>query len=189
MQNFGIMTAKDPTLSYDPCRLQTSIAPPAEDAGWFTVHRVIDKDKVPDDNLHLQTQSIESISLAWAVLLRSYVANDTVSFALIPDRGQFELPPSQKDTLELVNKVRNLSVLQYHAVSGRKWHDRTPDAHSTVLETNIEEIPINTAVRLCETSSSNSARVEDIERDTTAKWVSTLLSMKAAFKSERWSLV
>ncbi|KAL8677880.1 MAG: hypothetical protein Q9186_005722 [Xanthomendoza sp. 1 TL-2023] len=168
MQGAGNMADNTSPSSLDPCRLQTSTAPLADDDCQFSIHSVLSQDDNLDGIGDSQTMAVESICLAWAVLLRIYLATDTVTFGFFEDEEQSRSSPAHDGVPKLVDGVKKLAILQYHAVSGRTSHERNPDTRTIVSEADAEAMPINTAVRQCETKTT---LAESVQSGTPAKWI------------------
>lgn len=158
-------------LNIDPCRLQVS---PAGDAGRVDIHPVLADYEDWEDNRqigNIGAQSVDSICLAWAVLLRCHVASDTVSFGLYAGTTN-AARNDEGERLQLASGVKNVSIRQYQTVTGRSSYDIMPDAQGAVPESAMSDVPINTAVRLFETSMLNHGLEEFVSSEPLEEWVS-----------------
>lgn len=159
------------SLSIDPCRLQVSSA---GDTGGDDIHPVLsDNEDCEDDRQigQIEAQSVDSICLAWAVLLRCHVASDAVSFGLYAGTTNAGRNDEGKH-LQLASGVQNVSVRQYKTVTGRSSYDVMPDAESAVYEAAMNDVPINTAVQLYETSTTSRGFEENVSSKPLEEWVS-----------------
>lgn len=133
-----------------PCRLQTSVTE-VTDEQQVDVHPVFAQNQVPVGVIEkFSNLPVNVVSLAWAVLLRSYVLSDTVSFVLFSSPQDEVLQDSQDQHAPVSGsrgENRNASVYQYHLDSDRKWEDWSPDANQELSLEAIKNLQINTAVR------------------------------------------
>ena len=160
------------------CRLQTSVTPCTE-IGQVDVHPVFDEDRVPVGVEKLSSLPVDFVHLAWALLLRSYVFSDTVSFGLFftsPDEVPHEILHDHATTLKPLVGVKKALVCRYHAVSERKWGDWVPDAHQDLSQKGIEDIQINTAVRQWTQGALERHQSPCLHSDGFAQFVSTIFS-------------
>ena len=131
------------------CRLQTSVRTCTE-KDQLDVHPIFDQGQVPVGVEKLSSLPVDFVHLAWALLLRSYVFSDAVSFGLFvtsQDEISQEIPHDHATTLKPSVRVEKFLVCRYHAISERKWGDWVPDAHQDLSKKEVEDIKINTAVR------------------------------------------
>ncbi|KAL9585247.1 MAG: hypothetical protein Q9212_001639 [Teloschistes hypoglaucus] len=170
--------AKNPmNLGIDPCRLQVSSA---GDAGRVDFHAVLsDYEDCEDDRQigQIGAQSVDSICLAWAVLLRCHVASDTVSFGLYAGTtNEGRSDPGKR--LQLASGVKNVSIRRYNTVTGRSSYDVMPDAESAVSEAAMNDVAINTAVRLYETSTMNHGFEDNVSSKPLEDWIDVEVSFE-----------
>ena len=161
----------DSDVHIDPCRLQVSSASRLEDAGRFSIRRVVDENEDLNGDRLAKAWPIESVCLAWAVLLHSYVDSDNVSFGISSDKASTVFLRDQSHVSGSLDAPEIRSILQYRAVSGRNWYDSTPDARSIISESKAEALPVNTAIRHCEASKLRRSLTDVSETDETANWV------------------
>lgn len=133
-----------------PCRLQTSVTE-VTDTKQIDVHPVLAHNQIPVGLTEkLSNLPVNVVSLAWAVLLRSYVFSDTVSFALFSSSQDEVLHHSQHKHAPVLKsraEGQKASVCQYYVGSDRKWGDWSPDANQDLSFEAIENMQINTAIR------------------------------------------
>ncbi|KAL8776458.1 MAG: hypothetical protein Q9194_003134 [Teloschistes cf. exilis] len=171
------MAEKQLNLNIDPCRLQVS---PAGDAGRVDIHPVLADYEGWEDNRQIGktgAQSVDSICLAWAILLRCHVASDTVYFGLYASTTNAALN-DEGEPLQLASGVKNVSIRQYQTVTGRSSYDVLPDAQGAVPESAMSDVPINTAVRLFETSMLNHGFEEFVSSEPLEEWIDVEVSVK-----------
>lgn len=133
-----------------PCRLQTSVTE-VTDTKQIDVHPVFAQNQIPVGVIEkFSNLPVNVVSLAWAILLRSYVLSDTVSFALFSWPQEEALHGSEDENTHVFKsraEDQNVSVCQYHMDSDRKWEDWSPDANQDLSLEAIKNTQINTAIR------------------------------------------
>ena len=143
------MENQNTTFISPSCRLQTSVTSCTE-KDQLDVHPIFDHGRVPLEVEKLSSLPIDFVYLAWALLLRSYVFSDAVSFGLFfisGDEISHDIPHDHATPLKPNVRAESVLVCRYHAISERKWGDWEPDARQDFPKEETEEIQINTAVR------------------------------------------
>ncbi|KAL8779759.1 MAG: hypothetical protein Q9213_006787 [Squamulea squamosa] len=95
----------------------------------------------------LSSLSIDVVHGAWAILLRSYLFSDTISFGTLSGY-QDEGTQGFRDMRDVSVEVEDARVCQYHAVSERNWGEWLPDVYKPISGETLQEIQINTAVQI-----------------------------------------
>ncbi|KAL8870810.1 MAG: hypothetical protein Q9174_003228 [Haloplaca sp. 1 TL-2023] len=161
----------DSKVHIDPCRLQVASASRPEDASQFSIRRVVDEYEGLNGIRLAKALPIESICLAWAVLLRSYIDSDSVSFGISSDKKSTVLSREQSHGSGSLDAPEIRSILQYHAVLGRNWYDWAPDTQSIISESKAQALPVNTAIRHCEATRLRCGLTDVSKTGETVNWV------------------
>ena len=156
------------------CRLQTSVT--ASEKQQLDVHPVFDQGQTPIGYEKLSRLPVDFVHFAWALLLRSYIFSDAVSFGLfLTSQGELsrDIPHDRAIAPKLNVRVEKVLLCRYHAVSGRKWGDWVPDALQDLSKIGTEDIQINTAVRQWTEGILEHRKLPCLHSDGFAQYVST----------------
>lgn len=101
----------------------------------------------------IQDLSVQSVQLGWALLLRAYLSEETISVA--------RLTASHGDSLDSCSKTTDIidiseaSICQYQALVERQSGKYSPDSERVLTPCDGEENRVNTAVFLCSEASAS----------------------------------
>lgn len=140
------MANKNAVFSSVACRIEPSVRAVSESASTESIP-IFDHDEVPPGFETLSNLSVEVVYCAWAIVLRSYVFNETVSFGLLSssrDEGAGRI----RKIHDVSAEVEDARICQYQAISERQWGEWLPDAYQDTTKKGFEETQINTAVCL-----------------------------------------
>lgn len=168
------MENQDTTTS---CRLQTSVTPSEKEQ--LDVHPVFDQGQIPVGLEKFSSLPVDFVHFAWALLLRSYVFSDAVSFGLFfasQEELSHEIPQDHATSLKPNVRAEKVLLCRYHAISERKWGNWAPDAHQDLSKIEIENIQINTAVRQWTQGTLEHRKLPCLHSDGFAQYVSTRIS-------------
>ena len=156
------------------CRLQTSTA---SIAGIDRIHTypVFERYHTPTSVRRLGNLPSNFVHLAWAILLRSFTADDTVSFAVFPvnkcaDRS-LNSQSSHPERRDLPGDTQVL-LYQYDELSELTLYDWVPVASWKVQMMESESIQVNTAVRHWISSPVKPPQSSCLDHSRFTQWVS-----------------
>lgn len=101
-----------------------------------------------------QRLSVELLQTAWAILLRTYLFEDVITYAYMTasDAGTSNLGPKQGYLID----IAKASLYQYRSVAERQIGEYGPDSRRTLTLRDVEDNHINMAMSLFTYASPNS---------------------------------
>ncbi len=101
----------------------------------------------------IQDLSVQSVQLAWALLLRAYLSEEIISVARLTasQGGSLDGGPKTTDIID----VSEASIYQYQALVERQSGKYKPDLERVLTPCDVEENRVNTAVFLCSAASAS----------------------------------
>ena len=175
------MENQDNTSISTSCRLQTSVTPSEKEQ--LDVHPVFDDGQLPVGFEKLSGLPVDFVHFAWALLLRSYVFSDAVSFGLFlttQEELSHEIPQDHATAPKLNVRAEKVLLCRYHAISERKWGDWVPDAHQDLSKIETQDIQINTAVRQWTQGILEHRKLPRLHSDGFAQYVSARIPSQDA---------
>ena len=101
----------------------------------------------------IQDLSVQSVQIAWALLLRAYLCEERISVARLTASHGGSLDSYSK-TAGIID-VSEASLCQYHALVERQSGKYSPDLERVLVPCDIEENRVDTAVFLCSEASAS----------------------------------
>ena len=101
----------------------------------------------------IQDLSVQSVQIAWALLLRSYLSEERISVARLTASHGDSLDSCSK-TADIVN-VSEASLCQYQALLERQSGNYSPDSERVLTLCDVEENRVDTAIFLCSEASAS----------------------------------
>ena len=175
------MENQDTTSISTSCRLQTFVTPSENEQ--LDIHPVFDQGQIPVGFEKFSSLPVDFVHFAWALLLRSYVFSDAVSFGLFitsQEELSHDIPHDHATASKLNVRVEKVLLCRYHAISERKWGDWVPDAHQDLSKIETSDIQINTAVRQWTQGILENRKLPCLHSDGFSQYVSARISYQDA---------
>lgn len=109
-----------------------------------------------------QDVTVQSVQMAWALLLRAYLSEEVISFARLTASHRGSLDSCSKATA--IIDVSDASLSQYHTLVERQSGKYSPDLERLLTLRDVEENRVNTAVFLCSEASASCERPDEARR-------------------------
>lgn len=108
-----------------------------------------------------QDLTVQSVQIAWALLLRAYLSEEIISVARLTASHRGSLDSCSKAT-DIID-VSDASLSQYHTLVERQSGKYSPDLERLLTLRDVEENRVNTAIFLCSEASASCGQSDEAQ--------------------------